>query len=492
MSKHMSKQWFPAMLYATIGLATLIPSAASSADNEATRILEAMSSQFITVANEIKPSVVNISISRKARATVFRHPLMDDPLFRRFFGDPLPEQQPPQERRRPPQAVGSGVIVSSDGYILTNNHVVEDAERVVVRLSDTREFEATVVGSDPPSDVAVIKIEGNGFPAARLGDSDKLRSGEWVLAVGSPLQLQQTVTFGIVSAVGRSNVGVTDYENFIQTDASINPGNSGGPLLDLYGNVVGINSAIATFSGGYMGIGFAIPINMAKRIMDQLISEGKVTRGYLGVGLQELNAELSAQFGLPDARGALVTNVFKDSPAEKAGVQSGDVILTWNNEPVRDPAHLRNMVAETAPGTEIRMTVKRDGEEKSFRIRVGNREDMPGVASSEGAAPGGSGAKSQFARLGVTVKDLDPALAEQYGYAKDTKAVIVTEVELGGPAAQAGIVSGCLILSVGRTEVKTVKELETQLKAVADGQKVLLRIQNKDIYSWVSVELKAK
>ncbi len=311
------------------------------------------------------PAVVNISTTRVVKSQGMpASPFMDDPFFKHFFGEEFGRQfQIPRERRE--NSLGSGVIVSADGYIVTNAHVVEKADEIKVLLSDKREFTGKVVGSDPKSDIAVIKIKGKDLPTLNWGDSEKLEVGEYVLAIGNPFGLNSTITLGIVSAVGRANMGIEQYENFIQTDAAINPGNSGGALVNTRGELIGINTAIFSRTGGSMGIGFAIPSNMAKGVMDSLVKTGKVVRGYLGVSIQDLNAEMAKQFGLDDKQGALVSDVVAGSPADKAGIKTGDVILKFDGKEIENSTMLRHRVAETPVGkkTESRVATRQKASE---------------------------------------------------------------------------------------------------------------------------------
>ena len=329
---------------------------------------------FVEVTKATKPAVVNISTTKVVR---FRgapySPFFNDPFFRRFFGDDFfREFRAPREQRE--QSLGSGVIVSQDGYIVTNNHVVEGASEIRVLVGDQREFKGRVVATDPRTDVAVVKIAGHGLPTIPWGDSDRLQVGEWVLAIGNPFGLNQTVTAGIISATGRANVGIADYEDFIQTDAAINPGNSGGALVNVRGELIGINTAIFSRSGGYMGIGFAIPSNMVREVMEDLIKRGKVTRGWLGVHIQLLAPDLAKKFGLKEAHGVLVGEVSGGSPAAKAGMNRGDVILELAGKRVEDPEHLRNEVARTEPGKRIPVKIWRGGKEMILQVEI---EELP-------------------------------------------------------------------------------------------------------------------
>ncbi|MEW6585157.1 MAG: DegQ family serine endoprotease, partial [Nitrospirota bacterium] len=338
----------------------------AAVSRESADILSKTSRAMAEIVAAVKPAVVNISSTQKVKGGGMQSPFLDDPFFRRFFGNRPPDK--PREHKR--SGLGSGVIVDKNGYILTNNHVVKGADEIKVKLSDNREFTGKVIGSDPQTDLAVVKIDSDNLPVLKLGDSDRLQIGETVLAVGNPFGLNQTVTSGIVSATGRANVGIADYEDFIQTDAAINPGNSGGALVNVSGELVGINTAIFSTSGGYQGIGFAIPSNMAKSVMESLISSGKVVRGWLGIYIQPLTKELAKQFNISDEKGALVGDVIEDSPAEKAGMQRGDIVLEFEGKKVEDPRSLRNMVAGTRPGKEVTVKLVRDGKQKTVKVKI--------------------------------------------------------------------------------------------------------------------------
>jgi len=329
---------------------------------------------FVEVAKATRPAVVNISTTKVIRYRGAPNaPFFDDPFFRHFFGDDFfREFRIPRERRE--QSLGSGVIVNQDGFIVTNNHVVEGASEIKVLLGDNREFSGRVAATDPRTDVAVIKISGHNLPTIPWGDSDRLQVGQWVLAIGNPFGLTQTVTAGIISATGRANVGIADYEDFIQTDAAINPGNSGGALVSVRGELIGINTAIFSRSGGYMGIGFAIPSNMVREVVESLVKKGKVTRGWLGVQIQPLTPELAEKFGLKDTRGILVSDVSKNSPAAEAGMMRGDIILEFDGKRMEDPMHLRNEVAHTEPGKKIPVKIWRKGKEMILIVKI---EELP-------------------------------------------------------------------------------------------------------------------
>ena len=339
--------------------------------------LNQMSGAVAGVAAYATPSVVNISTSKTVKVENPFYPFAQEPFFRRFFGIPFKE---PKYRKFKEQSLGSGVIVSADGtdgYIITNNHVVAGAQDITVLLSNKNSYKGTVIGTDPRSDIAVVRIKASGLPAINWGDSDKMHPGDMVLAVGSPFGLAQTVTMGIVSAVGRGNVGIEDYEDFIQTDAAINPGNSGGALVNMKGELIGINTAIFSQSGGYMGIGFAIPSKMARLVMESIVKTGKVNWGWLGVSVQDLTTDLAKEFGVPTVEGALVAEVLKGSPAEKAGIKKGDVIVSFNGKKVADSTDLRNFTAMSPIGTKVALGVIRDKKQITVQATIGKMPKLP-------------------------------------------------------------------------------------------------------------------
>lgn len=422
---------------------------------------------FVILAKKIRPSVVNISTTQvsegRGGAQEFGSPFGEEDPFndfwRRFFGGPMPRG--PQRQR----SLGSGFIIDSDGSILTNNHVVENASKIVVKLSDNAEYEAKVVGRDPKTDIAVIKIDAkSSLTAAQFGDSDTLEVGEWVVAIGNPFGLDSTVTSGIVSAKGR-HIGQGPYDNFIQTDASINPGNSGGPLLNLRGEVVGINTAIFSRTGGNIGIGFAIPINLVKELLPQLRGKGKVVRGYLGVLIQKVTPEIAESLGMDKSYGALVANVSKDGPAEKAGVKVGDVIVEFDGKEVKDSAELPIIVARTPVDKKVRMKVLRDKKEMVLNVAVGELKDEEVVAS----AP-------EKGELGLTVQRLTPQMAESLGVEK-TEGVVVTAVEPGSAADDAGIRRGDIIVEVDRKQVRSVDDYKKAIAGTRKGRGVLFLVR---------------
>lgn len=426
---------------------------------------------FAAVADYVKPAVVHVKAVKVMKAEQFEgfHPFgrgfpFGDEFFDRFF-----RRRMPKEFRQ--QGFGSGVIVDSKGYILTNNHVIEEADEIYVIMPGTKgkEIKAEVIGTDPPTDVAVIKIEGDGLPVATLGDSDKVRIGDWVLAIGNPFGLTQTVTAGIISATGRANVGIADYEDFIQTDAAINPGNSGGPLVNLNGEVIGINTAIFTRTGGYMGVGFAIPINMAKVVMDSLIKHKKVVRGWLGVAIQDITAELAESFGLPSTEGVLVSDVTSNSPAEKGGMKRGDVILEYQGKKVEDINQLRILVAQTPVGTKASLKILRDNRPMNLTITIG---EQPAELFARGP-----GAVSPTREFGMSLENLTPELARRFGYEDEMGGVLVVDVEPGSLAEMAGIRSGDLIKEVNRERVHNLQEFWEVVERSPEEKGLLLLVK---------------
>lgn len=430
------------------------------APNEAIRYADALSVAFENAADAVRPSVVTIKAVKhfkpaqhfedghgQMQSVPDGFPFNDD-LLRRFFGRGAPQELPPQ------QGVGSGVIVSGDGNILTNNHVVDGADEVTVTLSDGREIPAKVVGADPMSDLAVVRVDAEDLPAAELGDSDSLRIGEWVVAAGNPFGLRDTVTAGIISATGRSNVRIAEYEDFIQTDAAINPGNSGGPLVDLHGRVIGVNTAIATRSGGNAGVGFAIPINMAKSIMKSLIDNGKVVRGWMGVAIQPLDEAMAKSFGYDSTEGALIGDVLPDSPAEDAGLKTGDIVVKFGDTDIHDMQQLRNVAAATEPGTTVRIKVIRDGKPLTVKLKVAQRDAQVAMGSESPAA----------SEIGLNVANPSSQEARSLGVEADAKGVVVTRVDPNGLAYEAGIRPGDLILSVQGELVRSAADLQQELR----------------------------
>ena len=446
--------------------------------------LRALSQAFESIAEDASPAVVGIEVSRKFEGKDARFhqnmPLNDD-LYEFFFGprsrdfreQPNDDEQPGADanpNREFPMGQGSGIVVASDGYIMTNNHIVGKADRIHVTLKDGRELDAKLIGTDPMSDVALIKIEATGLPTVRLGDSDDLKVGEWVVAIGNPFGLSHTVTAGIVSAKGRS-VNLMQQEDFIQTDAAINPGNSGGPLLNLDGEVIGLNTAILSRSGGYQGIGLAIPVNTAKPIADQLREFGKVTRGFLGVHLQAIDANMAAALGVEPNSGVLVGDVLKDTAAEEAGMKSGDIIVEYEGSPVIDPSHLSNRVGMSGVEKPVQVVVLRDGERVTIPVTLRERpEDLDSPS-------GPRGQQNLQTDLGLTVQNLTDDLAERLGL-QDMQGVVVAEVDPGSPADRAGLQRGWLIQEVNRNPIHNVKEFKEIVDAAPEDAALLLLVHD--------------
>lgn len=427
-----------------------------------------LSRAFTAIAREVSPSVVTIHSERNVAVN---HPWGN----RNPFGGMFPFFEMPD--RVPQRGMGSGVIVSRDGKVLTNNHVVSGADRVKVTLSDERTFDAKVVGTDPKSDIAVLQIEASDLPAAKIGDSDAIEVGEWVLAIGNPFELSQTVTAGIVSAKGRSSVGLADYEDFIQTDAAINPGNSGGALVNLDGELVGINTAIATRSGGSQGVGFAIPVKMAGKIMDSLVRHGKVVRGYLGVTIQNVDAAIADNYGLDRPGGALVNSVANGSPADDAGVEAGDLIVDLEGRPVKDRDDLRLRVGEMSPGETVDLTVIRDGKRKSMKIKLAELPSDEALAGSPAEEPSGG---SKLDDLGATVQRIDSEARQRFEIDRDLEGLIVVDVAMGSPAADSGLREGDVIIEAGREPVSSLSDLNDKLESVPEGRTLLLKVRRED------------
>lgn len=421
---------------------------------------------FSDIVKTVSPSVVNISTVKVMKKD--SGPFLDDPFFE--FFSPFHEFGTPRKWKE--RSLGSGVIVSPDGYIITNNHVVEKADEIKVTLFDKRVFKGRVVGADPKTDVAIVRIDADNLPILPWGDSDKLQVGEFVLAIGSPYGLNNTVTMGIISAVGRANVGIADYEDFIQTDAAINPGNSGGPLVNITGEMIGINTAIFSRTGGYQGIGFAVPSNMVRLVMDQLIQKGKVTRGWIGVTIQELTPELAQQFGLQKSYGALVSDVSKDSPAARAGIARGDVIVGFNGKEIKDVNSLRNLVSQSKAGSTIVLKILRNGTELTVRVTI---DELPREVAE--AVPDAQPANAT-ARVftGLVVVDLTKEINRQLGFDKDEKGVVVVRVEPGSPADEAEIKKGDIIKEINKKEIGDREDYNRILSSVKGNESLLLFI----------------
>lgn len=452
------------------------PASRSDTTRAADRPIRSMrdfSNAMVDIAEDANPTVVTVFTERTLRVRSF------DP-FADFFG--FRQGQPRQQEYRQ-AGQGSGVIVSSDGYILTNNHVISEADTVNVRMMNNRVYPATVVGADPNTDIAILKIEGSDFPAIPLGDSDDLRVGEWILAIGSPLDenLAHTVTMGIVSAKGRSGVGLLDYEDFIQTDAAINPGNSGGALINLDGELVGINTAIASRSGGFQGIGFAIPINLARNIMRSIIETGKVTRSYVGITMQNIDANIARAFGLNIPEGVLIASVVEGSPAEKAGLKEGDVITEADGRKMNNMAQFRGYIASKAPGDNLRLRVLRESNAMNVTVRV---EEMP---SEELLARAGN--RGLWERTGFAVADLSAEKLNELGIRSNIRGVIVEEINEESTAFRNNLRKDDVITAVNRRAVRSVQEFNQLVGSVEPGQVVLLQVVRGRTASFVAFEI---
>ncbi|MHC4415427.1 MAG: DegQ family serine endoprotease [Planctomycetota bacterium] len=432
-------------------------------EREAIKHATAISLAFNHATKKISPSVVNITSTQRVEDS-FGH----DDFFERFFGP-----RGGDDRFFERKGLGSGVVARADGYILTNNHVVADADEVRVTLANGRSYSAEVVGADQESDLAVIRIDNDDLVPARFGDSDAIDVGQWVLAVGNPFALDHTVTAGIVSAKGRSGMGLAIYENFIQTDAAINPGNSGGPLVNLRGEVIGINTAISTRTGGYMGIGFAISSNMARNVMESIIAGGRVVRGWLGVTMQELTEDLAESFKFEGTSGVLIGDVTEDGPAQQAGVESGDIITVLAGQEMRDMDALRNTVAQIAPGTTVDLTVVRDGQERTFEVTLGERPPLEELAARSFTGPERNMTVSE---LGVSVRALTPDLARELG-ARSEDGVAVTAVQPGSLADRVGIEINDIIVAFGDNRIRGLDDLRRAVENFDPKRGIRVQIQ---------------
>lgn len=447
----------PWSTFSSIPLAS--PTVVDESDGEHAS-LEQLSNAFANVAERIRPSVVSITSAKKVSGTrwsvrPFEGGRLSNPFPSPFF-DQFHSIKPPSADGLVQQGTGTGFVVSEDGHILTNHHVIRDADSLRVKLASGKSFEATVVGADPKTDLALLKVDGaEGLTPARLGMSSSLRVGNWVVAAGNPFGLSSTITSGIVSAIGRTQVGIVDYENVIQTDAAINPGNSGGPLVNLKGEVVGVNTAIMTRTGGYMGVGLAIPIDMAKSVMDDLIEHGRVVRGWLGVNIQNLNDGLAKSFGADSTQGALVSDVVENTPAHRAGLQRGDIVLRLDDRVVKNVTDLRLQVARTDPGTDVSIEVLRSGEREAIRVTIG---ELPEEQAANDAQP-------STTRQDLSVETLTGPMARRLGYDENLQGVVVTRVTPFGVAARAGLQPKDVILSVDGLPVGSENEFERTMSS---------------------------
>ncbi len=454
---------------------------------------------YAPIVDKVAPSVVTISINKQvlvgARGQQ-QNPFSDDPFFRRFFGVPEDEgagkkgDAKPGRKKTVPVGMGSGVIVSADGYILTNNHVVEQADEIVVTLADGKtEFKAKRIGTDPGSDIAVIKVEAKDLKAITFADSEKIKVGDKVLAIGAPFALRQSVTQGIVSAIGRNETGISEFGNFIQTDASINPGNSGGALVDTEGRLVGINTAIFSRSGGNMGIGFAVPANQARTAMESLIKFGKVQRGFLGIQMQEMNEKLAKEFKAPGKEGILVAEVVPGGGAEKGGVKSGDVIVEFNGQKAEGIAELRNSIANMAPGAKVELKIFRNGEEKKLSLTLAER---PGNLAMDSAPmePQKEKEKAPDVLDGVTVGDIKPEMRKQFGIPEDVKGAIITAINAECATAETDVKVGDVVVEIDGKPVKDSDAAVKLSEEVKQKNSVRIRVNSHGATRFVVIEEK--
>ncbi len=457
------------------------PSVAQNSD-DLEQMLRDSKTRAILVKN-VQKAVVHIKVEKImsiSDGNPLNNPmeLYNDEFFRRFFPELRPpKNQQPKKRQNPnrefrQEGMGSGSIINSKGYILTNHHVVGEANRILVILYDGTEKEAKLVGTDPESDIAVIKIDGNNLSVLPMGNSEEILVGEDVIAVGNPFGLIQSVTYGIISAKGRSNVGINEYENFIQTDAAINPGNSGGPLVSLRGEIIGVNSAIYTRSGGYQGIGFAVPINMARKVMQDLINKGSVSRGWLGVGIQDVSQDLAKAFQLENTKGSLITGVMQGTPAQKAGILKGDVVVRINDKSIRSSNHLRNVIANAGAFTEIEMELIRDGKTIILKLKLDERPRKP---SQNKVTPQPKLEIEQVEMLGMVVEKLDAETAKQLGI-KPGVGVLIVAVKPGSPAEKAGLLPGMIVQEVERQPVINLSKFKELIGTINLEKGILLLI----------------
>ncbi len=443
---------------------------------------------FAPIVKMVAPGVVKIEVTTQVNnQSVQEFPGFNDPFWQRFFGDQSGRMFPRgQSSPQIEHGVGSGVIVTKDGYILTNNHVVDGAKEVKVTLQDGREFTAKVIGRDPKSDIAVIKIAANDLPVVAMADSEKVQTGDVVLAIGNPFGVGQTVTSGIVSATDRGNVGIEDYEDFIQTDAAINPGNSGGALVDIAGRLIGINTAIMSRTGGSQGVGFAIPSDLARTVMDSLIKDGHVTRGYLGVMIQDITPALADEFKLKDNKGALVGDVVPGGPADKAGFKDGDVVQNFNGHGMTDSRHLQLEVAETKPGTTVPVEILRNGDQQKLEVTIKQLPGSEPLARTDSSNDNDNGTLN-----GVGVGDLDQSARDQFHVPEQVKGALVTQVDPGSAAADAGLKSGDVIEEINRHPVRNADDA-VQLTENATSKQTLVRVWENGGSRYVVVDESTK
>ncbi len=471
---------FTVFCLTTLTAATKKPTATAGAT-----LLEQTSQAFTDIADKAMPATVYIKaeIVQSAPMQEFSNPfdMFGDEFFRRFFGGGGGFNQQLPRESQPQMAGGSGFLISSDGYLVTNNHVIKDAANITVVLNDGREYEATVKGSDPRTDLALLKIDEKDLPFLTFGDSDGLKIGEWVVAIGNPFGIGTTLTAGIVSAKGRQDLGIASYEDFIQTDAAINPGNSGGPLLNLHGQVMGVNTAIFTRSGGYMGIGLSIPSQMAQTVIEQIMETGMVKRGYLGVVLQPVDKDFASAIEFENQDGVLVAEVMKGSAADKAGLCQGDIILQCNDHPAKSVSKLRKEIAMLNPGTEISLQILRNKKKNVVKVTLGSLEVTEVSAEL-------------IQKIGVEIENLSPETASRLGYNNQAEGIVISRVKPGSPAATAGLRSGFLITGVAvdwnnQKSVKSVVELEEALKEIGNKKHLILVIRHQNYQRYYTIKL---
>lgn len=444
--------------------------------------LEETSKAFSQVGKKAIPAVVFIKTQyngskypSKSDNSTDPYDYFNDDFFRRFFGSPGKGAKQPTH-----YAVGSGCIVSKDGYILTNNHNIKDADSITVTLNSGEDYEAKVIGTDPKTDLAVIKIEADNLPYLEFANSETIEIGEWVVAIGSPFQLQASLTVGVVSAKGRQNLKIIDLEDFIQTDAAINPGNSGGPLLDLNAHIVGINTAIATQTGGYMGIGFAIPSNMAKHIMEQIIDNGSVKRGQLGIYFQAIDKEMAEALDLKSTEGVLIAEVIKNSAAKKAGLKQGDIVISYNDQSIKNMQSFRNEIALMTPGDKVKLTVLRDGKKKSFVVLL--EESLEAQITSK-----------QSIELGIDVsemKEIDPEIIKKWQYTDNPEGIMITSVKYSSIAERAGLKPGMIIMQINHKKIKNLKDFNEAIKDIDKKRHILMLVRYQNITKFITIRLK--
>lgn len=473
-----TRLWFT--LFSALALVSPAIAASGKMAETGATLLEQTSQTFTQIAKRAMPATVFIKAqvqSTEQQSAPF-DPFQDD-FFRRFFGqNPFQQQQPPQQQ----MATGSGFIVRPDGYIVTNFHVIKDATQITVLLNDGREYTATVKGSDPRTDLAVLKIEEKSLPYLSFGDSDVLEVGEWVVAIGNPFGLEASLTVGVVSAKGRQDLGIASFEDFIQTDAAINPGNSGGPLLNLQSEVIGVNTAIMTRSGGYMGIGLSIPSKMAQNVIDQIIDGGTVKRGYIGIVLQPLDKDLADALCMDKQDGIVISEVLKNSPAQKAGLMQGDIIIAYNDKAVKNVSKFRNDIAMMNPNTEIKLRILRNNKPMTISLMLGSQSEGEAVAAET------------TSKMGLELENLTPELAQKLGYPSDTEGVVISKIKPGSSAALSGLRPGFLIIGVAvnwnnQKRVRNLSEFEEAMKDLGDKKHVILIVRQQNFQRYYTIKI---